>query len=200
MNYKGAVSPIDKPTTEMTKRDGRKYLEWYLYIIPERLAYQSQICGIDLDYRDDSLLLIWRWFLRHVETVENSLEKMNMMRTVMIRDGAHPALADYILSKRQRSFLPGSDEMIFDISIYLGEVCRKRSDKVGWDFMDKGDCQQKKQIVLYGFEDTRVDPPWQFTYNPKMNVNALALKVLGYEEDESDLLGLFRKMERRMKK
>lgn len=72
--YTPLIIPVDKPFEKLTKKEGKEYFDWFISHVDERSDYLRQKVseGLNipiesLDFSIESLIFIWRWFLKIVE-------------------------------------------------------------------------------------------------------------------------------------
>ncbi len=63
--YECLVYPNAKAPEEYNLEEAQAYFDWYINKIPERIDYLSGFSGVNLDYSEDSLKHIWKWFLKN---------------------------------------------------------------------------------------------------------------------------------------
>ena len=80
MIYEGVDPPLKKQFHLLNKKEAQRYFDWFINIIPERIAMLRRACiedgvGDILDYTPESLVPLWRWYLDDVQIEELSREK-----------------------------------------------------------------------------------------------------------------------------
>ena len=71
-DYPIAQPPFEPvPYEDMTKQQAKRHFDWFVSIIPDRLAllrkmYHREVSRQDLDYTFESLIPLWVWMRRHV--------------------------------------------------------------------------------------------------------------------------------------
>ena len=72
--YIPLIIPVDKPFEELSKAEAKAYFDWFISHVDERSEYIKQKVseGLNmpigsLDFSIESLIFIWRWFLKIAE-------------------------------------------------------------------------------------------------------------------------------------
>ena len=176
----------DKSFFSFTKKEAQTYLEWFLAIIPRRIAYLESQVAIDLgswqaDYSRDSLAALDEWFLskasfRKKDSAETAVFEAQMAKS--------PLLGNVI----SRSLYTLSDETVskcFDVGVYLAEAIRQANPKYEWRYLLKPKRYVNyAQPILLGDQD--VD-----TLNPRVLERKLIHSFLNEPELYSDIFKIY---------
>ena len=75
LNYDILVPKLGKSIFELNEQEAKEYFTWFMEQVPGRVDYVSRICARELriseekmDCSPESLLLLWKWFLRRAKT------------------------------------------------------------------------------------------------------------------------------------
>ena len=177
---------LRKSFHEMTPEEVQAHLSWYMDVLPQRIDYLSDTIAEELpcersalDLSPESLRLVWRWFLKVGKTEE--AEKLLHHRKVV-----KPTLqTEYILQ---------------DIGKYLGETFVRNHGCLHWGFFLNSGDHYENQVLVLGFKDQSVSPPFQMRFEPMHMARGLAFLALGAyghpaEPDEDALIKWYQRWE-----
>jgi hypothetical protein len=127
--------PIAQPTFEfvpfedMTKEQAKEHFDWFVSIIPERLAllrktYNREMGRQDLDYTFESLNPLWAWMRRHVRTT-GVKEVFEIPRPPGAAEGPP-------IREEAEDFTFTTLALAQDASMYVGEVFIKGYPFIHW--------------------------------------------------------------------
>lgn len=191
ITYDILIPPLKKSIFQLTEREAADYFEWFIQIIPERIAYLSAKCALDLNIRSDrmdlspeSLLLLWKWFRRKAktETVVRSIETPAGGQT----------------QQKERQLTLQTEYILRDIGMYLGETFIKNHEGIYWTYYSK----PKRDFfvnhpLLKGFVDRAYDPPFEMCFEPIHMARVQASKILRKRSANADLFHLYQWWEER---
>ena len=113
----------------MSKKTAKEAFDWYVAAIPGRMDYFRSRCAHDLkipvetlDYSAESLIPVWRWFLKTARTEKTPKEELAWMQ-----EGAKIFGESFVV---RRVLTVATQFIVRDISMYIGECFRKESDAV----------------------------------------------------------------------
>ena len=180
--YDICIPPLTKNIYELTHAEAEAYFSWYLTVLPQRIDYLSKTCAgqlkcnrSELDLSQESLKILWRWFLRVIKTEEA------------------PQDAD----PRPRKQLTLQTEYILrDLGMYLGETFVTNHKSLHWGYYEdpKGDVFVNRPVIM-GFEDRKYTPPFKAAFEPIHMTRIQALKTVQKPMDENALFRLYQHWE-----
>lgn len=200
IKYDIAVSPWGFNYEEMTPTQAKSSFEWFMSTIPERISYFCNRCASELDisldsmnFSSDSLVFAWKWFLKIARIEKTPKNEIKEMKEKYAQFGE-----SWISYTR---FSVVTEYIIRDVGIYLGETFCRNMKKVYWGYKvkPKRDIRVNRPI-LFGFLDTRYNPPFSMELDPIRSVRGLALHLLDHEADVLDLKKLYCKWEEKTEK
>ena len=175
--YDYLVLPLEKSIYDLTPAQARRYFEWYMEKLPERVAYVSRVCAKELlipqarmDCSPESLILLWRWLRRRAKTELS------------------PCPGD-----PKRKVLTTETELILlDVGMYLGETLHRNVPGLQWSCYT----QPKKDFfcnhpLLTGFVDMSSGKPFQAVFEPIHMAKVQATKLLRHTSLAHDLYDLY---------
>ena len=80
IKYDILIPPFNKNTQEFSAEEAKEYFNWYMSQIPKRIKYLSKISECNLDMSFDSLVGLWRWFLKTAEIERTLKERLDSIR------------------------------------------------------------------------------------------------------------------------
>jgi hypothetical protein len=189
LHYDILVPKLGKSIFALNEEEAADYYNWFVGRIPERVAYVSEICAKELhiplermDCSPESLVLIWKWFLKRAktETIILSKEEKN-----------HPAFANGTFRNKHQLTLE-SEYIIRDIGMYLGETFRKNHPQIYWTYYTK----PKRNFfvnhpLLKGFVSAESGIPRELEFEPIHMARVQAASVLNHSAKETDLLKIY---------
>ena len=199
--YKMCVPPphISLNFTSFTKRQAKEYFAWYLSVLSERVEYLSQKCSKDLrvplssfDCSPESLILIWRWFIKKSKiekTPREELEKMTFYARIF---------GESYINKEQYTVV--SQFIMHDIGMYLGKTFIKNYPVLKWDYHTKPkNGHDTNQPVIYGFLVSFKEETYDWYVNPIDIVEGCANNYFTGKRSETDLYDGYKFWARRVK-
>ena len=91
VSYDFLIPPYGFDFRSMTPAQAKKNFSWFLDHIPERMEYLCGRCAKDLkisenqlDYSAESLISVWRWFLKFARVEETPRENIEQMEKDML--------------------------------------------------------------------------------------------------------------------
>ena len=118
---------------EMNDKQAEETFNWFMENIPTRMEYFRSRCSNDLkipkdklDYSADSLLLVWKWFLKNEKRVKTTRAERKEMS-----EGAKIFGQSYINLEK---FADVTKYMIYDIALYVGQCYINNYNSLYWDY------------------------------------------------------------------
>jgi hypothetical protein len=199
LKYDILILPLKKPIEELSAVEAEKFYIWFMEQIPHRVAYLSKYCANQLGISQDninlspeSLVFLWKWFLKIAETERTPAEGLKYLVNSN-RDYPH-AFRQYLLNQEKQQFSLQTEYILIDIGIYVGEVFVRENPTIRWGYYTepKTDFFVNKP-VLCGFVDTRFTPHFQTEFEPIHMVGVQAANIWDNTQKDTDLLDLYRK-------
>ena len=128
LNYQILEIPFNKEIHTMNSSEAKAYFEWYMNQRLPRSVYLFSMAGYTeskynaIAYTTDSLIIIWRWFLRVAQTEMGS-------KTIKL---------SYI-----------TEGIIRDIGMYLGDTFVHNYPKLHWEFHTKPKKIKKIRCAIF---------------------------------------------------
>ena len=175
--YDYLVLPLGKSIYDLSPEETQEYFDWYMQMLPERVAYVSQVCarelGVPADRMDcspESLILLWKWFRRRAKK----------------QPGPTPG------NPKQKVLTPETELLLLDADMYLGETLRKNVSGLSWSYYT----EPKNDIfanhpLLTGFVDMTTGKPFHAVFEPIHMAGVQACKHLRWESSSYDLYNLY---------
>lgn len=119
------------PFEEMNRKQAMQYLNWYIEVLDERIAYLANHVhetggDVIFDYSPDSLISIWKWFMPRVELVPMTEKEINEEIGVI-----EPWMEKHIpnFGMKISSY---TWRVMYDITAYCGQVIIKNIPGLYW--------------------------------------------------------------------
>ncbi len=136
-NYREMQLPFETvPFKEMNRKQAVQYLNWYIEVLDERIAYLANHVhetggDVIFDYSPESLDPLWEWFMPRVKLVpmseERRKEEMKGIKPWMVK--YMPELGLEISSYTWR--------VMYDITAYCGQVVVKNIPELHWGCLSR---------------------------------------------------------------
>lgn len=121
---------------EMKPKVAKEAFEWFVSKIPERMVYFRSRCAYDLnisidelDYSEESLLLVWKWFLRTArleKTPDYLMEQMKERAKIFGPSCIHEEVLTTV-----------THFILRDIAMYIGECYVRNYPSLYWSYLTK---------------------------------------------------------------
>ena len=191
VEYDLLVSPFGYDFYNMTPKQAGLYFKWFISIIPERMEYFRNRCASDLnipvitlDYSPDSLIPVWRWFLktaRMEKTPKENLEKMI--------EGAKIFGESFI---NWEQFTIATQFIMKDIAMYIGQSYVLNYPQLRWYYYTKPKNEiNAKQPVIAGFYFKDQFTEGDATVNPMSIVDGAASGFYDKTQKETDIYSAY---------
>lgn len=189
LNYDILVPKLGKSIFELNEQEAADYFAWFMEQVPGRVAYVSQICARELhiseekmDCSPESLILLWKWFLRRAKTepaIHTNAEKGNKKIPSSVWNN-------------ERQLTLETEYIIRDIGMYLGETFCKNNSNIYWTYYTK----PRRDIfvnhpLLKGFIDRTCDKPFEACFEPIHMTHVQAAKILKKASLDTDLFRIY---------
>lgn len=184
LKYDILIPKLEKNIFQLNEQEAAEYFDWYMQMVPERVAYVSQVCAKELhipvekmDCSPDSLLLLWKWFRKRAKI--ERVPKQERKKDSFWKDNRQLTLeTEYILR---------------DIGMYFGETFRKNHSDIYWTYYTK----PKRDFfvnhpLLKGFVDTTFGYPFEACFEPIHMAGVQASKLLRNASTDQDLLNIYK--------
>lgn len=189
LNYDILIPNLDKSIYDLNEKEAALYFEWFMAMLPKRVAYVSRICTLELGISEDkmdcspeSLLLLWSWFLRRAKTeAVTYTEKRRNCRTF-------PSS----ICKRERKLTLETEYILRDVGMYLGETFCNNNPSLYWTYYT----QPRRDFfvnhpLLKGFVERTFGQPFEAGFEPIHMAGVQAAKIINRTAKESDLFNLY---------
>lgn len=189
LKYDILIPQLDKNIFQLDEKEASDYFVWFTERIPERVSYISKVCATELripeekmDCSPESLVLLWKWFLRRAKTEpvvqsETEAERKRFLNSILKSEQQLTLETEYILR---------------DIGMYLGETFRKNNPNIYWTYYTK---PRRDFFVnhplLKGFVDRTFDKPFEASFEPIHMAHVQAVKIMKKTSKETDLLNIY---------
>lgn len=196
VNYNLLVPPLGLNFSKMTPKQARDNYDWFISKIPERMDYFRKKCTSDLnisinslDYSFDSLVLVWKWFIkiaRMEKTPKEELEKM--------REGAM-IFGDSFLNYTQ--FTVATEYILRDIGMYIGQTFVTVYPQLHWHLVTKPKNDiDINQPVIAGFKVKIENSFYDATLNPISVATGQAANFYDNSQNENDVYNFCKKWQK----
>jgi len=191
VRYDLAVPPQGIDYGNMSKKTAKEAFDWYIAAIPGRMQYFRTRCAADLgipvetlDYSPESLIPVWRWFLRTARTEDTPKEELAwMMEQAKI-------FGESFITRKVLSV--ATEFIVRDISMYIGECFLKECPKLYWTYRDKPKSSVTvNQPVIAGLVISAGGQTKPTAFAVIHMVGVQASKVLSKDAEETDLFKIY---------
>lgn len=189
LNYDILIPPLNKNIFLLSEKEAADYFAWFIEKIPERIAYLSKVCAAELrlpeeklDCSPESLIMLWRWFLRRAKTEPIIQSKSGTGEKGLLNRAR----------KRERQLTLETEYILRDIGMYFSETFRKNNPNIYWTYYTK---PRRDFFVnhplLKGFVDRTFDKPFEASFEPIHMAHVQAVKIMKKTAKETDLLNIY---------
>lgn len=183
MDYFPILPPFEfKSFDDMSKKEAQRYFDWFMETKSARLEQLKNLVddtgyeSAHLDYSDESLVYVWRWYLDNVELVDRPEEEIQeeveretagLTRIAISKGGVMTELNqqqmyDHLYNEKPHKKVSTPWRFIArDIGLYLGECLIKKHEDRGlyWGFVTKPkNYVSVNRPVIRGLKGRTVDP------------------------------------------
>lgn len=203
--YEPLVPPLHKDSAIFTPEERDAYHAWFMENLEPRCEYLRDLVAEDegvstdrLDYSFESLLSLWKWFLRRAKVVSHEKPRPHERVKIISRDriGGKPV---EIIDAFDHKFDVKTEMMIRDIGMYVGRTfIKKYPGRVSWAVVTKPkNYLHVNKPLLQGFVRTHslvngslLDKPFCPDFEPIHMVGVQAAKLFDGDAREDDLMKL----------
>lgn len=193
IRYDILVPPLGLDFYNMTPKQAKENYEWFISKIPERMEYLRKRCADDLnisieklDFSPESLILVWRWFLKTARIEKTPKEALERMK-----EGAK-LFGESFINREQ--FTVVTQFIMRDIGMYLGQAYALNYPQLYWHYYTKPKNEvNAKQPVIAGFYFKDSFTEGDATINPVAFAEGAAGSIFDGIQKETDLYDLFMK-------
>ena len=187
VQYDLLVPPLGLDFYNMTPKQAKENFEWFISKIPERMEYFRNRCTSDLnirkeslDYSADSLILIWRWFLKTARMEKTPNEILDKMK-----QGAKVFGESFI---NWEQFTVATQFIMRDIGMYIGQSYVLNYPRLYWHYYTKPKNEvNAKQPVVAGFYFKDQFTEGEVNVNPMSFVDGAASRFYSKTQNENDI-------------
>lgn len=116
------------PFDDMTKDQARRHFDWFVSVIPERLAllrrtYANEVGRQDLDYTFESLVPFWVWIRRHAVRTGKKFRVLLKRPREAVGPPVFIEDEDYTFTTLQ---------LVLDAGVYVAEVFMRKYPFIHW--------------------------------------------------------------------
>lgn len=189
LKYDILIPPLNKPVHQLSETEAQAFFDWYMEQLDERTAYLRQYTGLALDYSPESLVPLWKWFLRRAEIENTPAERLNELKK---EKAGHP-LADTVLKDSARQLSLETEYIIRDIGMYWGQVFVKNHPSIHWGFYTrpKRDMFVNRPLLL-GFPNEVFPDRAGVPFEPVHMTHIQACGLFRHHTSKYDLLKIHR--------
>lgn len=170
LKYDILIPNLDKRSFQLNEAEAAAYFDWFMEMVPLRADYVSKVCAAELripeermDCSPESLVLLWKWFLKRAKTERDKTTGRKLTLET-----------EYILR---------------DIGMYLGETFRKNHPNICWTYYTKPSRDMfVNHPLLKGFIDMTTGRPCEVCFEPIHMARIQATKILKKTAKDTDLL------------
>lgn len=191
IKYDLLVPPLVIECSKMTPKQVKENFDWFISKIPERMEYFRKRCSSDmdievgkLDFSAESILYIWKWFLKTALVEKTPKSEVEEMKVKYSQFGV--SWVEY------ERFSVVTEFILRDIGMYIGQAFVQSSELITWSYVSKPkNLVHENAPILIGFVDNGYNPQFRPQLEPIGAVRGQALRLLTNESKEADLFNLF---------
>lgn len=201
-DYEPLIIPLKKPIEELTKKEAQEYFVWFTSNIDSRVAYLTEKVSLDsgvsseqLQFTEESLIIIWRWFLQKAKISRTPRRIIREMKQSM--HGSPKSWISHVVNQNKEELSIFTQYLIRDIGMYLGKMFVQNHSIIKWSYKTSPkNYISVNEPLLIGFIDDNPDYPRPFypDFEPIGAVECVALNLFDGNENENDLLYLYQSM------
>lgn len=175
----------------MTPAQAKRSFAWFLEHIPERMQYMRARCAKDLkipeerlDYSSESLVFVWRWFIKTARIEKTPQEEVERMEKAAVIFGE-----SYV---NRTQFTVATQYILRDVAMYLGQ-CYVRNYKVlTWSYRTKPKSDvYLNQPLVSGFQSVYEGKCKPLSFPPLHMARVQAAKIFKSTQSSYDLHDIF---------
>lgn len=197
-NYMPLIIPIDKPFEALSKAEAKTYFDWFIGHVDERSEYIRQkvseglnISIATLDFSMESLIVIWRWFLRVAELQRTPKAVLKNIRKELKANGEPKEFIEDMVRAHGTELSAFSRYVIRDIGMYVGKMFVTNFQTLRWDYhTDTKKDSFANMPQVFGFVDFAYDPPFEEQFEPIHYTEMQASNLFDNSQTENDLYNM----------
>ena len=190
LNYSPPQKKVIFDFYDIPMQEAKEYYDWYISSIDERSDYlrrvvaeQLSISITELDYSEESMKVIWRWFLRIAKTKKNP-------KYCGITASFSGPFYETAMREPERIFVDETIWIIGDIGMYVAKAFMSHYSVLTWRMPTKPkNYIRVKAPVISGFVDDNPKYPKPFypEFSPISFVAGPANKIFDNMQQPDDL-------------
>ena len=195
--YEPLLIPVEKPLSKLSRAEAKVYFNWYVDHIDERSEYIRHKVSSDLkisiellDFSVESLVFIWRWFLKVAEIKRTPKSVLGKIREELKRNGESEEFTSDIISYNGMELSVFTRYVIRDIGMYVGKMFVTNYPTLRWDYHTTKKDSFTNIPQIFGFVNTTYDPPFEERFDPIFYTEMIASNLLDKTQSENDLYNL----------
>ena len=193
--YVPLIISVDKPFEELSKTEAKAYFDWFISHVDERSEYIRQKVseGLNmpigsLDFSMESLIFIWRWFLKVAELKSTPKAVLRDIRKELKANGE---FIDDMVRAHSIELSAFSRYVIRDIGMYVGKMFVTNFQALRWGYhTDTKKDSFANTPQIFGFGDLNYDPPFEEQFEPIHYTEMLASNLFDNSQNENDLYNM----------
>jgi len=194
-NYIPLPIPLNKPFSELSKKEADEYYNWFLTHIDERTDYLREkvstslnISIVCLDFSLESLKLIWKWFLQVAEI--SKVPKSVLKEIKKSLRGQPQSLVDHMVEQQKEGLSVFTEYVLRDIGMYLAKMFIANYPCLYWTVINNPKSYiSVNEPIIMGFIDD--DPSYPKPFRPDLEPISLArnpaMNLFDNTQQENDL-------------
>lgn len=196
--YFPLVPPINKPFEKMNSIEANAYFDWFVAHVDERSEYIREIVATDLhiplealDYSIQSLVYIWRWFLKIVDFKKTPKSILRNIKKELKANNEGEDFIKLVIQESELDLSVRSHYIIRDIGMYVGKMFVTNYPSLRWDYHTNTKQDSFANIPqIFGFLDTEYEPPFEPQFEPIHFAEMQAGNIFDKTQDENDLYNI----------
>lgn len=191
--YDLLIPPLGLDFRSMTPKQAEENFNWFMSIIPERINYFQNRCSNDLgismdalNFSAESLLPVWRWFLKTAKMEKTPQEELDKMK-----EGAKIFGESFI---NWEQFTVTTKLIMRDIGIYVGQCFILNYSNLSWSYKTKPKTSVTvNQPIIAGFRAAYMGNVGDVFFAPFHMTEVQAANLYDNTQTEADLYNIFMK-------
>lgn len=197
-NYEPLVISIDKPFEQLNKDEAKEYFDWFISHVDERSEYirqktsnELQMPINELDFSMESLVPIWRWFLRIVELSKTPKDVLKKIKKELKANGEPPEFIEDMICEHSIELSVFSRYVLRDIGMYVGKMFVTNFSTLRWDYHTNTKQDSFANMPqIFGFIDNAYTPPFEPQFEPIHFAEMQASNLFDNTQNENDLFNI----------
>lgn len=196
--YIPLLIPINKPFEKLSKTEAKTYFDWFISHVDERSEYIRQKVseGLNmpigaLDFSIESLIFIWRWFLKIAELKRTPKAVLKDIRKELKANGEPKEIIEDIVREHSVELSVFSRYVIRDIGMYVGKMFVTNFQTLRWDYhTDTKKDSFANMPQIFGFVNLNYNPPFEEQFEPILRIEMEASNLFDNSQNENDLYNM----------